>query len=122
MDEPDPLADGPLPDGKWGYIIYTEHYVGPQAGTVTIDRCDPHALVLDEILHEARNLKPRAKLISLRRASGFCEIPRDECEYPSHPLCFTGWLMTVDLPGRPTVYRIGKYRSRDNCWEASWPD
>ena len=116
-------GDPPLVDGKWGYVVYTEHYAGPEDGTVTIDRADPHALVLDEILHEAlEGSSLRASVLRLRRAPTFCTTPRDECGYPSHPLCFTGWFMDIDLPGRPLVYRIGRFRPAENTWEASWPD
>ena len=115
-----------LVDGIWGCIVYTEHYSGPEAGTVTIDRADPFALVLDEILIEAlcRDPRPRSSVLRLRPApeTGWCAVGPGVCEYPSHPFCFTGWLMSIDLPGKTLVYRIGRFRSVDNTWEASWPD
>lgn len=119
-------GDPPLVDGIWGYVVYTQHYHGPQAGTVTIDRADPRALVLDEILNDALE-RPRTLLASVLRLqpapdTGWCDGGPGVCQYPSHPFCFTGWLLHLDLPGRHLVYRIGKYRPEDNCWEASWPD
>lgn len=121
--------DPPLVDGIWGYIIYTEHYHGLQAGTITIQRADPRALVLDEILHETLERWPparsaRSSVLRLQGPpdTGWCDGGPGVCTYPSHPFCFTGWLLHVDLPGRHLVYRIGKYRPEDNCWEASWPD
>lgn len=106
-------------------MVYTEHYTGPHAGTITIDRADPRALVLDEILIEAlEHSSLRASVIRLQAPpdTGWCAVGPGVCEYPSHPFCFTGWLMSIDLPGRKLIYRIGRYRRADNCWEASWPD
>lgn len=116
----------PLVDGKWGHVVYTVHFHGPLAGTVTIDQADPHALVLDEILHEALAPRRTVRTSMLRLQgppdTGWCDGGVRVCEYPSHPFCFTGWLMHVQLPGRTVIYRIGKFRAVDNCWEASWPD
>lgn len=126
MATPDELRNADLVDGIWGYVVYTVHHDGPLAGTVTIDRADPFALVLDEILHEAINPIKTLRTSVLRLENppdtGWCDVGPGVCEYVSHPFCFTGWLMHIDLPGRHLVYRIGKFRAKDNCWEASWPD
>lgn len=109
---------------EYGNVVYTWHYDGPLAGTVTIDQADPTCKVLDEILHDALAGGPKfGQVVKLRRAPTFCTTPRPECGYPSHPLCFTGWTMLVEIPnGTRLVYVIGRYFPEDNTWEARWPD
>lgn len=110
-----------------GCIVYSETIAHDGTRTLIIERADPTALVLDEILHEVLE-RPRSTLRSsvlrLQGApdTGWCDGSPGVCQYPSHPFCFTGWLLHLDLPGGHLVYRIGKYRPEHNCWEASWPD
>lgn len=124
---PDELRDAPLVDGIWGHVVYTQHYDGPQAGTVTLDRADPFVLVLDEVLHETMLRPLTLQGVPVFRLqgppdTGWCDVGPGVCGYPSHPFCFTGWLLHIELPGHHLIYRVGKYRPEGNRWEAAWPD
>lgn len=108
---------------EYGSVIFTQHY-DTDPPHITIDRADPHVLVTDQTLNDIYANRGRRWHGSVLRLDPsppkrYCEPP---CQYPSHPFCWTDWLLHLDVAGRHLVYRIGKYRLEQNIWEASWPD
>lgn len=101
-----------------GSVVFTVEYHG-DTSTVTIDQADPHVLVNDEVLNQACTHPTQFIRMEPSPHERYCQPP---CAYPSHPFCWTDWLLHLDIPGRHLIYRIGKYRLDQNAWEASWPD
>jgi hypothetical protein len=121
----------------FGTVVMTRHYAqdGRTVDHLTIDRADPHILVSDDLLTEvAHNIADTDQPVgepyyaeSYRFGMRLECGPRPRlcgagCTYPSHPFCWTDWLLHIDAKDQHLVYRLTAYDREQEAWRASWPD
>lgn len=121
----------------FGTVVMTRHYAqdGWTVEHVTVDHADPHILVSDDLLNEVAqdfadaNQSPgepyyaESYRSSLRlECSPHPRFCGDSCTYPSHPFCWTDWLLHIDAKDRHLVYRLTGYDRDWQAWRAAWPD